>query len=284
MVIDNMYHKNFLKGRGLLLVDQRIATDPRTVPYVRKMAADNTYFHDVFAAALVKMSENGPLTGDKRKQCADAPHGKRSSIAHEEVKYRKIFYLIKHGRGSAAVSLPLPLGLGSRERQVFQANDEGRPALWVTDAFLVDPASAVGQGAVDACVKIGNRNILLASLSAENPSAQLQTPVILEERDFIYVMPRGSDSAADANADADDAVAVQFEGFLIDPPSPESKHQRGGQEAVSYEDGGTHRADEKHADEEKNQVFTEERRRSVTARLTRTWQRGAAGSRLTRCS
>ncbi|XP_047070287.1 peroxidase 21-like isoform X1 [Lolium rigidum] len=72
MVLDNMYHKNLLKGRGLLLVDQRLATDPRTAPYVRKMAADNAYFHDVFAAALVKMSENGPLTGDQgevRKDC-----------------------------------------------------------------------------------------------------------------------------------------------------------------------------------------------------------------------
>lgn len=72
MVIDNMYHKNLLKGRGLLLVDQRLATDPRTAPFVRKMAADNAYFHDTFAAALVKMSENAPLTGDKgevRKDC-----------------------------------------------------------------------------------------------------------------------------------------------------------------------------------------------------------------------
>ncbi|XP_047069617.1 peroxidase 21-like [Lolium rigidum] len=72
MVIDNMYHKNLLKGRGLLLVDQRLATDPRTAPFVKKMATDNSYFHDKFAAALVKMSENGPLTGDKgevRKDC-----------------------------------------------------------------------------------------------------------------------------------------------------------------------------------------------------------------------
>ncbi|KAM0892919.1 hypothetical protein ACQ4PT_025408 [Festuca glaucescens] len=72
MVLDNMYHKNLLKGRGLLLVDQRLATDPRTATFVRKMAADNDYFHDVFAAALVKMSENGPLTGDQgevRKDC-----------------------------------------------------------------------------------------------------------------------------------------------------------------------------------------------------------------------
>ncbi|KAK1677670.1 hypothetical protein QYE76_038518 [Lolium multiflorum] len=71
-MIDNMYHKNLLKDRGLLLVDQGLATDPRTAPFVRKMAADNVYFMDRFAAALVKMSENSPLTGDKgeiRKDC-----------------------------------------------------------------------------------------------------------------------------------------------------------------------------------------------------------------------
>ncbi|CAM0907452.1 unnamed protein product [Alopecurus aequalis] len=72
MVLDNMYHRNLLKGRGLLLVDQRLASDPRTAPFVEKMAADNDYFHDRFAAALVTMSENAPLTGDQgevRKDC-----------------------------------------------------------------------------------------------------------------------------------------------------------------------------------------------------------------------
>ena len=72
MVLDNMYHKNLLKGRGLLLVDQRLASDPRTAPFVKKMAADNGYFRETFAAALVRMSENGPLTGGQgevRKDC-----------------------------------------------------------------------------------------------------------------------------------------------------------------------------------------------------------------------
>uniref|UniRef100_A0ACD5Y5G2 Uncharacterized protein n=1 Tax=Avena sativa TaxID=4498 RepID=A0ACD5Y5G2_AVESA len=72
MLLDNMYHRNLLKGRGLLLVDQRLASDPRTAPFVRKMAADNAYFHEKFADALVRMSENGPLTGDQgevRKDC-----------------------------------------------------------------------------------------------------------------------------------------------------------------------------------------------------------------------
>ncbi|KAM0841798.1 hypothetical protein ACQ4PT_058780 [Festuca glaucescens] len=72
--LDVTYARNdrHAQRRGLLLVDQGLATDPRTAPFVRKMAADNAYFIDRFAAALVKMSENGPLTGDKgeiRKDC-----------------------------------------------------------------------------------------------------------------------------------------------------------------------------------------------------------------------
>ncbi|KAL5198728.1 hypothetical protein ABZP36_002240 [Zizania latifolia] len=73
MLLDNMYYRNLLAGRGLLLVDQRLASDPRTAPYVRRMAADNAYFHQRFAAALLTMSENAPLTGAQgeiRKHCS----------------------------------------------------------------------------------------------------------------------------------------------------------------------------------------------------------------------
>ena len=72
MVLDNMYHKNLLARRGLLLVDQRLADDPRTAPFVARMAADNAYFHDRFAAALLTMSENNPLAADEgevRRDC-----------------------------------------------------------------------------------------------------------------------------------------------------------------------------------------------------------------------
>ncbi|KAG8079225.1 hypothetical protein GUJ93_ZPchr0007g3740 [Zizania palustris] len=73
MLLDNMYYRNLIAGRGLLLVDQRLASDPRTAPYVRRMAADNAYFHHRFAAALLTMSENAPLTGaqgEVRKHCS----------------------------------------------------------------------------------------------------------------------------------------------------------------------------------------------------------------------
>lgn len=72
MVLDNMYYKNILSHKGLLLVDQQLVSDPSTYPFVEKMAADNGYFHDHFSRALLTLSENNPLTGDEgeiRKDC-----------------------------------------------------------------------------------------------------------------------------------------------------------------------------------------------------------------------
>ncbi|KAJ8542192.1 hypothetical protein K7X08_017058 [Anisodus acutangulus] len=72
MILDNMYYKNILSNKGLLIVDQELVTDPNTSPFVEKMAADNGYFHDQFARALHILSENNPLTGDQgeiRKVC-----------------------------------------------------------------------------------------------------------------------------------------------------------------------------------------------------------------------
>ncbi|KAK3126110.1 hypothetical protein QOZ80_7BG0613980 [Eleusine coracana subsp. coracana] len=72
MLLDNMYYKHLLARKGLLLVDQQLADDPRTRPFVLNMAADNDYFHHRFAAALLTMSENNPLTGEQgevRRDC-----------------------------------------------------------------------------------------------------------------------------------------------------------------------------------------------------------------------
>ena len=72
MVLDNMYYKHLLSHMGLLLVDQQLASDPSTSPFVEKMATDNGYFHDQFSRALLLLSENSPLTGDEgeiRKDC-----------------------------------------------------------------------------------------------------------------------------------------------------------------------------------------------------------------------
>ncbi|KAK7279366.1 hypothetical protein RJT34_24416 [Clitoria ternatea] len=72
MIIDNNYYKNILQHKGLLTVDEELATDPRTAPYVRKMANDNQYFNQQFSRAILLLSENNPLTGDQgqiRKDC-----------------------------------------------------------------------------------------------------------------------------------------------------------------------------------------------------------------------
>ncbi|KAH7667624.1 Peroxidase protein [Dioscorea alata] len=72
MIIDNMYYKNLLKHKGLMLVDQQLVTDPSTSQFVEKMAVDNDYFYEKFTEALLLMSENNPVTGDEgeiRKDC-----------------------------------------------------------------------------------------------------------------------------------------------------------------------------------------------------------------------
>ncbi|CAM8967816.1 unnamed protein product [Rhodiola kirilowii] len=72
MIIDNFYYKNLLKNKGLLVIDQQLLSDPRTSPYVQKFAKDNGYFYAQFAKAILKLSENNPLTGAQgeiRKDC-----------------------------------------------------------------------------------------------------------------------------------------------------------------------------------------------------------------------
>ncbi|KAI4970512.1 hypothetical protein ZWY2020_001426 [Hordeum vulgare] len=97
----------------------------------------------------------------------------------------------------------LKIETGKDQRLIPSAN----LPIWVTDVFLVDPASAVGQGAVDACVGQG---VVLASLWAERPRAKLRPAVELREECSLYVTLPGADpSSAGAN------VVVQFEGSLV---------------------------------------------------------------------
>ncbi|CAN4109619.1 unnamed protein product [Withania somnifera] len=62
MVWDNLYYKNILSNKGLLIVDQQLVYDPTTYPFVEKFAASNSYFHSQFGKALIILSENNPLT------------------------------------------------------------------------------------------------------------------------------------------------------------------------------------------------------------------------------
>ncbi|PQQ21065.1 hypothetical protein Pyn_20976 [Prunus yedoensis var. nudiflora] len=54
------------------MVDQELASDPATLPFVQKMASDNDYFNEQFSRAALLLSEYNPLTGDQgevRKDC-----------------------------------------------------------------------------------------------------------------------------------------------------------------------------------------------------------------------
>ena len=77
MKLDNNYYRNILDNKGLLLVDHQVAYDPRTRPFVKKMAKSQDYFFHHFSRAIQILSENNPLTGSKgeiRKQCNLANH------------------------------------------------------------------------------------------------------------------------------------------------------------------------------------------------------------------
>lgn len=72
MILDNMYYKNVLNHKGLLIIDEQLSSDPETLPFVDKMASDNGYFYEQFSRAAILLSENNPLTGDQgeiRKDC-----------------------------------------------------------------------------------------------------------------------------------------------------------------------------------------------------------------------
>ncbi|PKU61306.1 peroxidase 42-like [Dendrobium catenatum] len=72
MKLDNNYYRNILDNKGLLMVDHELAHDPRTRPYVKKMAKSQDYFFEHFARAITLLSENNPLTGENgeiRRHC-----------------------------------------------------------------------------------------------------------------------------------------------------------------------------------------------------------------------
>ena len=72
MKLDNNYYRNILDNKGLLMVDHELAHDPRTRPYVKKMAKSQDYFFQHFGRAIALLSENNPLTGDQgeiRRHC-----------------------------------------------------------------------------------------------------------------------------------------------------------------------------------------------------------------------
>ncbi|CAK8537085.1 unnamed protein product [Lathyrus sativus] len=72
-VLDNLFYKNMLtKNRTVLVTDSHLINDPRTIPIVAKMAAENGLWQKRFAEAMDKMGALNVLTGNDgevRKTC-----------------------------------------------------------------------------------------------------------------------------------------------------------------------------------------------------------------------
>lgn len=69
---DNMYYRNLQRGLGLLALDQAMATDPRTKPFVDLYAADQNAFFSAFARAMEKTSVykvKNEKDGEVRNRC-----------------------------------------------------------------------------------------------------------------------------------------------------------------------------------------------------------------------
>ncbi|KAF7097781.1 hypothetical protein CFC21_099571 [Triticum aestivum] len=172
----------------------------------------------------------------------------------------------------------LPWGLPLRSGSGYRVTPRPDEPVYVTGAYLLDSESAVGQGAVDACVHIDTRNLLSALLSPENPRVELQTPVRLEmdKECCFHVVPHGGDSDAEADTDADaetgtdvdadtdddadaDAVIVMFEGFLVTPQPLDTAEEEDDdaeeeEETGSDDDGYEEKEDEDDAEEEEDET------------------------------
>ncbi|KAG6554474.1 hypothetical protein Mapa_003852 [Marchantia paleacea] len=69
---DRLYYKNVLEGKGVLITDSALITDPVGKEVVRSFSKRSSTFFAEFAAAVVKLGNLGVLTGTKgeiRKTC-----------------------------------------------------------------------------------------------------------------------------------------------------------------------------------------------------------------------
>ncbi|XP_042499792.1 peroxidase 28-like [Macadamia integrifolia] len=70
--VDNSFSKEIQQKKGVLGIDQEIDLDIRTSGMVQKLASNNTFFIEQFAAALVKLGAVNVLLeplGEIRKSC-----------------------------------------------------------------------------------------------------------------------------------------------------------------------------------------------------------------------
>lgn len=71
-IVDNQFYKQILLKRGIMQIDQQLALDPSTKPFVSGFAANGAKFQKSFANALIKMGKIGALVGNQgeiRKNC-----------------------------------------------------------------------------------------------------------------------------------------------------------------------------------------------------------------------
>ncbi|KAF7110742.1 hypothetical protein CFC21_110826 [Triticum aestivum] len=182
----------------------------------------------------------------------------------------------------------LPWGLPLRSGSGYRVTPRPDEPVYVTGAYLLDSKSAVGQGAVDACVHIDTRNLLSALLSAENPRVELQTPVRLEmdKECCFHVVPHGGDSDAEADTDADadtgadvdadadddadaDAVIVMFEGFLVTPQPLDTEEEEDDDDNAEKEETGRDDDDEYEEKEEETDGEVDQARASSAGGISK---------------
>ena len=65
-----IFYKNAMGGRGVLRIDAKMVSDPRTAQIVKHFASDRDDFFRAFSSAFVKLSTSGSLNqGVFRKRC-----------------------------------------------------------------------------------------------------------------------------------------------------------------------------------------------------------------------
>jgi hypothetical protein len=120
----------------------------------------------------------------------------------------------------------------------------------LTHVFFVDPMSAAGEGVVESYVEMGTENIMLPQLSSEVTAVELEAPVVLHEDFCFYVMRPEGDSSAGTD---EDALVVQFEGFVELPLEYSDTEDEDSEEYDSEEEDSEEHEEEEEEEEEEGE-------------------------------
>lgn len=91
-VLDNQFYNQTLFKRGVMQIDQRLASDKSTSGIVTSFASNNAAFRLRFAKAMIKMGSIEVLVGNAgqiRQNCRVVDQGKPSSGKQEQGKPKK---------------------------------------------------------------------------------------------------------------------------------------------------------------------------------------------------